>query len=90
MKFLHIYKRFIPNELKSALLIITDDTPGHVQPGYTLQGTTGDQCTIAFSVHCQVLILQPSETVHISGSNPRYYRHRRLSVMRDLNLQSRG
>ncbi len=27
-----------------------------MQPRYTLQGAMGDQCTIAFSVNCQVLI----------------------------------
>ncbi len=40
-----------------------------IQPGYTLQGTTGDQCTIAFSAYCQVLILPPREPKHISGTN---------------------
>ena len=51
---------------QSALYIITPNTPVHsttystpqrsIQPRYTLQGATGDQCTIAFSVYCQVLI----------------------------------
>ncbi len=64
MQFL-IYSALSLNELKAraALHIITP--AGHlytqantfstpqwsIQPGYTLQGTTGDQCTIAFSVY---------------------------------------
>ncbi len=63
MQFL--YSALSSNELK-ALYILLPPTPVHthtfstpqwsIQPGYTLQGATGDQCTIAFSMCSQVLI----------------------------------
>ncbi len=41
-----------------------------IQPRYKLQGAAGDQCTMAFSVYCQVLIyLRLSEAEHMSGTN---------------------
>ncbi len=41
-----------------------------MQPRYTLQGATGDQCTTAFSVYCQIFIYGcQSEPEHISGTN---------------------
>ncbi len=62
MQFL--YSALSSNELKA--LYIYPSTPVHtntfstpqrsIQTGYTLQGVTGDQCTIAYSVYCQVLI----------------------------------
>ncbi len=99
MQFL--YSAFSSNELKALLHIITPSTPLHtntfstpqrsIQPGYTLQGTTGDQCIIAFSVCCQVLIYgwvnQSTFPVQIL---PRDSSYRRLSVWMDLNLWSRG
>ncbi len=64
---------------QNALHIITPGTPirtntfstpqRSMQPGYTLQGATGVQCTIAFPVYCQVLILRLSKLEHISGTN---------------------
>ncbi len=64
MQFLH--SAVSSNELKALHILLplahlyttnTFSTPQRrIQPGYTLQGATGDQCTIAFSVYCQVLI----------------------------------
>ncbi len=74
-----LYSALSSNELKALYILYTPGTPVHtntfstpqlsIQPGYTLQGATGDQCTIAFSVYCQVLILWLSEPEHISGTN---------------------
>ena len=68
MQFLYsaFRERFILERAQSALHIFTPGTLGHtntfsaqqnIQPGYTLQGAAGDQCTLAFSVYCQVFIL---------------------------------
>ncbi len=64
MQFL--YSALSSYELKALYILLPPGTPVHtntfssphrsIQPGYTLQGATGDQCTIAFSVYCQVLI----------------------------------
>ncbi len=63
-----LYSALSFNELKALYILLPPppSTPVHtktfstpqqsIQPGYTLQGATGDQCTIAFSVYCQVLI----------------------------------
>ncbi len=69
----------LSNELKVLYMFITPSTPVHtttvtsrqtIQPRYTLQGTVGDQCTVIFSVHCQVLIYRwLSEQEHIFGIN---------------------
>ncbi len=70
MQFFY-HRALSSNELKALynLHIITPGTPvpcvhnntfstpqGSIQPRYTLQGATVDQCTIAFSVYYQVLI----------------------------------
>ena len=84
-----------------ALHIITPAIPVHtntfstpqrsIQPGYTLQGATGDQCTIASSVYCQVLIYgwvkRSTFRVQILPGDTRY---RRLSERWDSNPRSRG
>ncbi len=79
MQFL--YSVLSSNELKALdiLLPVPQHTCIHtksfstpqrsIQPGYTLQGATCDQCAIAFSVYCQVLILQLSELQLILGTN---------------------
>ncbi len=62
-----------------------------IQPGYMLQGAVGDQCTIAFSVYCHVLIYgwvnRSTFRVQILPKDSRY---RRLSVRRDSNPWFRG
>ncbi len=60
MQFL--YSALSSNELKALYILLppahlyTPTPQRSIQPRYTLQGATGDQCTIAFSVYCQVLI----------------------------------
>ncbi len=66
------------NELRALYILLPPCIPGYtntfstpqrsIQPGYTLQVATGDPCTIAFSVYCQVLILWASESEHILGN----------------------
>ena len=78
--------------------IITPGTPGHtfatpqrsMQPGHTLQGATGDQCTIALSMHCQVFILWLNRGTFRVQILTRDCRYRRLSVWQDLNPRCRG
>ncbi len=73
-----LYSALSLNELRALYILLPPahlDTPtpslsGTLQPGYTLQGATGDQSTIAFFVYCQVLILRLNEPEHISGTNP--------------------
>ncbi len=71
--------------------INTFSTPQRtIQPGYRLQAT-GDRCTIAFSVYCQVLIYgwvnRSTFRVQIL---PRDFRYWRLSVRKDSDPRSRG
>ncbi len=96
MQFL--YSALSSNELK-ALYVLLPSTAVHtntsapqrsIQPGYTLQGATDDQCTIAFSVYCQVLIYgsvnRSTFRVQILPNDSRYWT---LSVRRDSNPRSR-
>ncbi len=100
MQFL--YSASSSNELKALYILFTPGTPVHtntfstpqrsIQPGYTLQGATGNQCTIiAFSVYCQVLIYGwVNRSTFRIQILPRDSRYRRLSVRRDSNPRSRG
>ncbi len=85
MQFL--YSALSSNELKALYILLS---PAHLYTP-TPTGATGDQCTIAFSVYCQVLIYgwvnRSTFRVQIL---PRDSRYRRRGVRRDSNPRSRG
>ncbi len=85
-------KRFTYYYPRTPVHTNTFSTPQRsMQPGYTLQGATGDQCTIAFSVYCQVLIYGwVNLSTFLEQILPRDSRYRRLSIRRDSNPRSRG
>ncbi len=87
MQFL--YSTLSSNELKSAYILLppthlyTLTTPQRsIQPGYMLQGATGDQCNNSFLCVLPDSHLRLNELEHISGTNlaqgllrPMFYDH---------------